>query len=181
MLGATGRRVVGDHPCKGIWGCWSTAGSVWVSTELWQPRGQSPSWDASNTATPAGQKRWWIHSIQHWCSLTWVLCAVLPQVKRMWKSLNVATGGQQRGCKRWKQCPIKSGEGLWACLVWRERGWGGKKSLYGFLRRRTRKGVDAILSLAPSNRMHGNGPKLCQRRFRLDTRNNFFTKKVFKH
>ncbi|KAK4828320.1 hypothetical protein QYF61_025332 [Mycteria americana] len=35
---------------KGVWGCWLTGGSTGVSSEAWQPRGQTASWGASNTA-----------------------------------------------------------------------------------------------------------------------------------
>jgi len=42
---------------KGIWGCWSAAGSIGASRVPWQPGGQTVSWGASNTAQPDGQER----------------------------------------------------------------------------------------------------------------------------
>ena len=39
----------------------------------------------------------------------------------------------------------------------------------------------SLFSQTPSDRMSGNGLQLHQGRFRLDTRQNFFTKKVVKH
>lgn len=33
---------------EGIWGCWITPATVWISGMLWQPRGQTLSWHASN-------------------------------------------------------------------------------------------------------------------------------------
>ena len=54
-------------------------------------------------------------------------------------------------------------------------------ALYRFLRRASREGGAELFSLGSSDRMCGNGSKLCQGRFRLDIRKRFFTERVGKH
>ncbi|KAK4823865.1 hypothetical protein QYF61_007621 [Mycteria americana] len=50
-------------------------------------------------------------------------------------------------------------------------------ALYSFLRRGSGEGGADLFSLVSSDRMHGNGSKLHQGRFRLDIRKHFFTEK----
>ena len=52
-------------------------------------------------------------------------------------------------------------------------------ALYSFLRRGG-EGAD-LFSLGSRERTHGNGPKLCQGRFRLDMRKHFFGERMAKH
>jgi len=53
-------------------------------------------------------------------------------------------------------------------------------ALYSFLRRGSGEGGAELFYLVCSARMHGNGSKLHQGRFRLDTRKHLFTKGVVK-
>ncbi|KAK4830642.1 hypothetical protein QYF61_012485 [Mycteria americana] len=50
-------------------------------------------------------------------------------------------------------------------------------ALYSFRRRGSGEGGVELFSLGSSDRMHGNGSKLCQGRFRPDMRKHFFTER----
>ena len=53
-------------------------------------------------------------------------------------------------------------------------------ALCSFVRRGRGAGAAELFSLEPSDRMRGNGSKLHQGRFRLDTGKHFFTERVVK-
>jgi len=54
-------------------------------------------------------------------------------------------------------------------------------ALCSFLRRGSREEGAELFSLGSRDRMHGNGSKLHQGRFRLDIKKPFFTERVVKH
>ncbi|KAK4811738.1 hypothetical protein QYF61_005306 [Mycteria americana] len=88
------------------------------------------------------------------------------------KNIEVLECIQRRAMKLVKGLENKSYEQQlrdWGCLAWRKGGSGDLTAFYNYLKQVT------------SDRMRGNGLKLCQGRFRLDIRKFFFTERVIKH
>jgi len=59
--------------------------------------------------------------------------------------------------------------------------WGDLSAAFQYLKAACKKDGDRLVTRACCNRTRGNGFKLKESRFRLDTRKTFFTVRVVKH
>jgi len=88
----------------------------------------------------------------------------------------------QKWSEGWSTSPVRKGwESWWLFSPEKRRIWGHLICTFQYLKGAYKKDGDKLFSGACGNRTRGNGFKLREGRFKLDTRKKFFTMRVVKH
>lgn len=125
--------------------------------------------------SPAGQERRSLLSAQNWwgCICRTVSSSADLSAREMWTYWKESSEVLPRWSANWSTSPVGKVWESWDCSAWGKRGLGDLTKVYKYLKGECREDGISLFSVVPTARTKGNEHKLEEKRFCLDTRQQF--------
>lgn len=130
---------------------------------------------AGGKASPSGRERWSFPSTHDCWVNIWstVFIPKLISTREMWTYWKESSEVLPRWSANWSTSPVGKVWESWDCSAWGKRGLGDLTKVYKYLKGECREDGISLFSVVPTARTKGNEHKLEEKRFCLDTRQQF--------